>query len=69
MKNIQDVMSPSTLNVKLFSVSSTEELPALPDRGVGEGEDPGGEVPGDGGVAEVGESRHCSTGRIISYLN
>ena len=53
----------------LNSSQSLQELPALPDRGVGEGEDPGGEVPGDGGVAEVGESRHCSTGRIISYLD
>ena len=69
MENIQDVMSPSTLNIKLFSVSVSEQLQSLPDRGVGKGEDPGGEVPGDGGVAQVGQSRHCRTGRIISYLN
>ena len=44
-------------------------LSAVPDSGVSEGEDPGGEVPGDGGVAKVGKSRHCRAGRNIGYLD
>ena len=43
-------------------------LNPIPDGGVRQGEDPGGEVPGDGGVAQVGEPRHCRAGRNIGYL-
>ena len=40
----------------------------MPDRTVGESEDPGGEVPGDGGVAHVGDPGESSTGLLLSDL-
>ena len=40
-----------------------------PDGGVCEGEEPGSQVPGDGGEGHVGKSRHSSAGRLISYLD
>ena len=40
-----------------------------PDGGVCEGEEPGGQVPGDGGEGHVGKSRHSSAGRLIRYLD
>ena len=48
---------------------SRTELHPLPDGGVCEGEEPGGEVPGDGGEGHVGQSRHSSAGRVIRDLH